>query len=419
MSNAGHKRLKILIGCYSCCPNRGSEPGMGWNFVSNIAKHHDVHVLVNQFEFEEPLTQYCKTFPEEVKHITFHFIPSAYHETIRKIWPPSYYWFYRAWQKRAYRYAVELDKIENFDLVHQVNLAGYREPGYLWKLGKPYVIGPLGGFTQTAWRLLPGLGLHGAVFYGLRNIMNSWQKRMGFAAKTLPIHAKSIIVSDPEAVKDVQHIWKRDSILMREVGTPATVNPNDYAPARRTDSAPLRICWAGLLEPRKALQFLLHAIHLCTFSITVDVLGSGPQLKKWQSLVSKLGINHSVNFRGHVSHDEVLKYMKKSHLFCFTSIHEGGTGTVVLEALQHGLPIVCLDHCGFSSVVNEHCGIKIPITNSSEISKNFAKALDFLYHNEDRRFQMAQQAIQESKKYTWEAKMEVLNSIYNKSLCDK
>ena len=39
-------RLKVLLGCYACDPGYGSEPGMGWNFVSNIARHHDVHAIV-------------------------------------------------------------------------------------------------------------------------------------------------------------------------------------------------------------------------------------------------------------------------------------------------------------------------------------------------------------------------------------
>ena len=29
---------------------------------------------------------------------------------------------------------LKLDKKENFDIVHQLNMVGYREPGYLWKI---------------------------------------------------------------------------------------------------------------------------------------------------------------------------------------------------------------------------------------------------------------------------------------------
>ena len=83
---------------------------MGWNFASNIARFHDVHVLVEEGEFKEKLTTFAEQHPEAVRNITFHFIRRYHHDTLRKIWPPSYYWFYRAWHKRAYEYALELDK---------------------------------------------------------------------------------------------------------------------------------------------------------------------------------------------------------------------------------------------------------------------------------------------------------------------
>ncbi len=30
--------MKILINAYACSPGMGSEPGMAWNWVSNLAK---------------------------------------------------------------------------------------------------------------------------------------------------------------------------------------------------------------------------------------------------------------------------------------------------------------------------------------------------------------------------------------------
>jgi hypothetical protein len=39
------KKLKLLISAYACGPNRGSEPGMGWNFVIGLGKFHEVHVI--------------------------------------------------------------------------------------------------------------------------------------------------------------------------------------------------------------------------------------------------------------------------------------------------------------------------------------------------------------------------------------
>ena len=39
------KHLKIFISAYACEPQKGSEPGIGWNVVNELAKYHEVHVL--------------------------------------------------------------------------------------------------------------------------------------------------------------------------------------------------------------------------------------------------------------------------------------------------------------------------------------------------------------------------------------
>ena len=37
--------MKILISAYACEPNRGSEPGVGWHTVWELAKNLEVWVL--------------------------------------------------------------------------------------------------------------------------------------------------------------------------------------------------------------------------------------------------------------------------------------------------------------------------------------------------------------------------------------
>jgi hypothetical protein len=39
------KRLKVLISAYACEPGKGSEPGVGWNVVEQMARHHTVWVI--------------------------------------------------------------------------------------------------------------------------------------------------------------------------------------------------------------------------------------------------------------------------------------------------------------------------------------------------------------------------------------
>ena len=40
-----NERLHILLSAYACEPDRGSEPGVGWNWVRHLARDHDVWVI--------------------------------------------------------------------------------------------------------------------------------------------------------------------------------------------------------------------------------------------------------------------------------------------------------------------------------------------------------------------------------------
>lgn len=408
-NSSGHKRLKILLCCYACDPTRGSEPGMGWNFASNIARSHDVHVLVEEGEFLQSLTRYSEEHPEQVSHITFHYIPGTQHEFLRKIWPPSYYWFYRAWHRRAYEYACRLDKEENFDLIHQVTISGFREPGYLWKLGKPFVWGPLGGFTDSPWCLLGSLGVHGALYLGLRNVINYFHKRWGKAARDAAAHSHTILTSTTKAVEEIRTFWNREAILMNEVGL--ETRHTHYEPSGHEDGTPLRLCWAGEHKARKALDLLLQALPHCKEKVELHVLSSGPRMKAWQALSHRLGLDDIVTFHGFVPREEAFHIMGTSHVFCITSVRED-TSTVVFEAFRYGVPIIALDHCGFAAVINDDCGIKIPIRNRKQVIHDYARHIDYLATHEPERRRLSAGALNRCKDFTWEAKMAVLNDIY-------
>ncbi len=47
-----------------------------------------------------------------------------------------------------------------------------------------------------------------------------------------------------------------------------------------------------------------------------------------------------------MNHEEINSIMQESDLFFFTSIMDA-TSTVVMEAIQNRLPVVCFDTCGF------------------------------------------------------------------------
>jgi len=403
--------MKILVSCYACSPYKGSEPGMGWNFIRVLSRCHELHVIAES-KFREDLERYLSAHPEELKSVRFYFIEKERHKTLRKIWPASYYWFYRAWQKKAYRLALKLEEENDFDMVHQLNMVGYREPGYLWKMDKPVVWGPIGGFNITPWRLLPSLGAYGCAFYFFRNVINlcqmHWKRRVRRAMKTC-----AAIVSATQDTHDaVLDLYGRNTPIIPEVGF---ANPMQAARKvlRRSAEQKLRLSWSGQHTPRKALNILFKALLgcRCRDHVEVHVIGKGLYTKRWKRMAENMGIGNNIVWHGWIPKKEAIAVMESCHLMAITSLSDL-TSTVLLEALSCGLPVIALDHCGFSNVITERCGIKIPIGSMKEVTGAYAAAIDSFFYDEPKRQACSDGAFERASEYSWEGKLQRLNDIY-------
>jgi len=406
------RRLKILVSAYACSPIRGSEPGMGWGFIRALAKYHDLWVIVEQEKFHEEVENGLKDYPEFKENVNFYFISKKRHRLLRKIWPPSYYWFYREWQREALKLSRELCGQVQFDLVHQLNMVGFREPGYLWQLDLPFVWGPIGGVVQMPVKFLPSLGWYGFFYYLGRNIVNWMQSRFLLRPKLAARRAGSGLISaTTDTAVMVEKLWGMKSRVLCEISLPDNV-ATTYT-VRNIELEPLRLVWNAGHFPRKALPILLRSLASLPDNVkwSLDILGQGRETIKWQKLAQVLGVNDGCEWHGWVRRDVVLQVMSKGHLMVISSLQDL-TSTVTIEALSQGLPIVCLDHCGFSDVVTDACGIKIPVTDMNGVVKGMADAITLLAADEVLRREMAAGALERAVKYGWDNKAHQLTEIY-------
>jgi glycosyltransferase involved in cell wall biosynthesis len=88
------------------------------------------------------------------------------------------------------------------------------------------------------------------------------------------------------------------------------------------------------------------------------------------------------------------------------------TSTVLLEALSQGVPVICPDHCGFSNVVTQDCGIKVPLETPSQFIEDLATAIYMLGNDEAERRRLARGALERIGDFSWEKKAEKVDSIY-------
>ena len=413
-------RLKVLISAYACSPYNGSEPGVGWGFVTELAKHHDLWVIVEKEEFRKDVDRYLIDRPELGNQVKFYFIQKHHSHTLRKIYPPSYYWYYRRWQYDVFQLAKQLHSKVGFDIAHQLNMVGFREPGYLWKLGIPFVWGPIGGMGLFPWRFLPVLGVYGGFYYLCYNMINwlqmSFLVRPRHAARAAAFgSANGLISATNENCEEAKIHWKCKSTVLAEVGLPRGILSliND-----RSSDKPLRILWSGQHTPRKALNLALEALSILPSTVAweLHVLGVGQKTVAWKRLANGLSISSHVRFYGWISREQALSVMQSAHLMLITSLRDL-TSTVLVEALSIGLPIICLDHCGFADVVNDDCGVKIPLTTPRQTIVALANSIEDLANNEEKRRGLANGALGRARDFSWEKKIQVINHIYQEKSC--
>jgi len=403
-------RPRVLVSCYACGPYYGSEVGMGWNWIKALSSHCQLTVLTEsgfQADIEKEIYQFNDRSKPDFFFID---IGSKGRFLFWKQGDWRFYHYYKAWQLSALNVATELVLKKEFNIVHQLNMIGYREPGFLWQLPLPFIWGPVGGHAQMRWSYMTLLNPKDRIFYSARNVINSLQMRFSRRVEKAMQSAVTLIAATEIDRKAIMAHHKKHATVINETGV--SVLCPDMA-TQYTGDGPLKICWCGFFAGRKALPLALHALKKVVNSTNIElhIIGYGPNADKWKREAKRLGLQSVCYWYGKVAHRDVLPIISRCHLLLFTSLQES-TSNVVLEALTCGLPVICHDTCGFGNVINEMCGIKIPVRNPRESICLIASSLLRLYTNPNLLRELSIGALNRAKELLWEAKAQQVVDLY-------
>lgn len=407
--------MKILINAYACSPGMGSEPGMAWNWVSNLAKSCELHIIT-EGEFREKIETVVPTL-EQGGNMHFYYNPVS--EEIRKMcWNQGdwrFYKYYREWQWKTYLMAKDICSKEQIDILHQLNMIGFREPGYLWKLSKengvPFVWGPVDAKDKFPVAYLDGAGLKTKLFMRLKNFLTGIQLRYSKRVLLAARQSSVIFSASSNSQRSFKKYMNIDSPLLNETGCYV----QDHPIVDKTDKETFDVLWVGKMDFRKQLALALQTVAKSENNkLRLHIMGGG-DAESYQSLAKSYGIADKCIWHGAVSHDEVQDIMQKSDIFLFTSVAEG-TPHVVLEAISNNLPVVCFDTCGQGDAVNDKVGRKIPLSFPCQSVSDFAKLLNELEDNRSLLKQLSENCKERQQELSWEEKAKTMMEWYEKIL---
>lgn len=367
MSEISRKPLRILLSAYACEPGKGSEPGVGWNWTLALARRgHDVWVLTRRNNQKTIEPEYQRLESEIRDHLHFIYYDLPKWASWWKKGGRGVRLYYLLWQWGTYLLARQKHAEHMFDRVHHVTFVSARQPSFMGGLGIPFVFGPVAGGERAPWRLRAGYGWKGWLLDAVRDAANVLAKFDPMMWRTFSQAEQIYVTSEQTRGLVPRRYWPKTRIKLaialdgREVGELREM---------RTVSSP-RIMYVGRLLYWKGMH-----LGLASFAgflrrypdARLSMIGSGPDEARWRQLAKQLGVQDSIDWVSWVSQAELIDLYRNHDVLLFPSLHDSG-GMVVLEAMQHGLPVVCLKLGGPGVLVDDTCGIALDTHHHSERS---------------------------------------------------
>ena len=406
------KELHILIVGHGCFPNMGSDAGITWNWAWHLAERNRVWVIAHGFA--RPLVeQYLHDHPRP--NLQFIWVgPLGWWDPWKNPTPTKarglrlHYLF---WRHAAVAAAKRLIAMESIDIVHHVSWNSLSAPPLLWRTGKPFVWGPIGGGHLLPWRFLTSIG-RAALPELLRNLrvcMMPWTPSL----RRTVARTDLLLAANCESATVLRRTGAGNVELLPDIGVATELlQPRS---SDQTASHKLVVLWAGRLLRFKGLTiFLRVAKAVRTRHVRFLVAGWGRH--RWvERYVRRLGLSNRVEFLGHVPWPELQQRFAEADLFVFTSLRDT-FGSVNLEALAKGCPVMCLDHQGVGTHLLDDAAIKVPPTTPDGVVQAMAGHIDSLAADRPRLRRMSEAASRFATTQQWNDRALVMEQLYRQVL---
>jgi glycosyltransferase involved in cell wall biosynthesis len=374
----GPKVLKPLVVCFACEPKRGSEYGTGWHFIEELSRAMPVHVLAHEYH-RQSIEEYMPRHPYHPIHFKYVNLP-----LLRKtIWGPEMgiNLYYFLWHYKAQKVLKAWHAEEHFDIAHHITFTRHWMGSVASRLGIPFIWGPVGGGREIP------KGFQSTLSFKHRFVEN---------ARTL---TRKMWHFDPmlrSSVKnaDIGLATARDTgELMAELGVrnldvmSATALPagqfeslRDVEPLSKQDGL-FRFIFVGRVSHWKGLELAVEA-----FANLKDVpharlriVGDGPTFSSLKQLIKTLGVEDRVELPGYFEHAQNIEQMAQCEVLLHPALRD--SAGCAAEAIRIGKPILCFDIGTPAILMDEHSGLRVPLTDPKSAVKGMEQAMRTLATN--------------------------------------
>jgi glycosyltransferase involved in cell wall biosynthesis len=371
--------MKVLASAIACNPYQGSENFFGWAAIKCLAREHDLWVITsarNRVDLER--AQRENLVPRNVRFFYAGTFNDWHSNALRariQSWRE-----YINFTKASLLVAQGLHRAEQFDLVHHVTFSTWRVPSPMWRLGIPFILGPIAGNEPFPFRLYPILSPIGATFETARKLSNAVSPVFPEVRRSVR-KANHVFVITEEA----EHLIGR---MRRSMSDISRLSPGFYSAAKAAEfsrfakakdpSGVLRLYAAGNLGGQKCISVAIQALALAKKRGVQFryLLGSGgPEVPHLKRLARKLDLSNEVIFGQNTGREAYQEELGRTHLYLLPSMRET-VGLTMLEAMLAGCVPIVADNGGPHVTVTDECGYRIPVATVTSMAEQIAAVIE-------------------------------------------
>ncbi len=396
---------RLCISAYACEPEKGSEPGVGWNWVQLIAENDQAWVFTKANN-REPIERFLKENPNT--NLNFIYVDVPKWISFWKRGQRGVRTYYYLWQFFALKHARKLHKSIDFQLAHHVSFVNDWLWSFVGLMPVKSIWGPIGSHPPIPKCLIP----HRKAKFD-EVVRLSIQRSMRVVD---PLYWSNLIRSQRVVVINKEIGLQFPISLFREkcIVESAIAHETNMNPAALNQKEGFDVLYVGRFHRTKCPHIAIEAFAEAAVNMpdaNLIMIGRGPEQQNLQHLAVERGLKARIVFKDWCTQDEVLRYMARSSIFLFPST-EGG-GMVVIEALSLGLPVVCLDYGGPGAMVTPDTGYLAPVTDRHEIVERLADALTDYYSDSAKLIKHSNQAKEHAvRNLSWKSKEKRLTQLY-------
>lgn len=401
---------KILVSAYGCEPFRGSEAGVGWNWILQMAQENKLYVIARAND-QKKIETYL---PKKIENnVTFFYYDTC--DLLKKVKKKDkgLYLYYCFWQIGIIPLVRKIIKKYNPDYTMHLTFGSLWMPTFLPFFKTKFIWGTIGGGDGVPKSYLKELPTKQRIVQTARYFLmgTSFLNPLVFIpskkAEVILCRTKNNIEALPKKYQNKARVILETAMDQSEF--------EKIEITKRNNENVIKIISTGRLVPFKNIIMGLKVIKKIIddgYEIEYTIIGDGPEKNRLKKLVKNLDIEKNVNFIGQLDRNKVLKYLKNSDIYLFPSLREGGSWAL-MEAMSSGLPVICFNWTGSGEITDDKSAIRITPSKMSEDIDAFYNALKEMIDNPQKRMEYGVNAKERIERvFNWNIKGQFMEKIF-------